>query len=261
MLPEDLLGKSDFLLYPHYMAEKYRFDDVDVIENGNFIDCQDIYLSAGREYWVHTTKVPLYKGAGDIQGVLGLVLMARQLACANTSHDGYWMMDEEGYIFGWDKTACSIMGVSNRDIFGKNISEIGVKKSREIIQNRIKEIGDAGGGYFETVFQAAGKAEKKIAITAVYWEEQKKILGYVNSISDKKNITRQMEQIREDLDLLKSITAQLEVMYTNVGRGKSGYSLEMSLKTILPLMNQIKKISPPKQQKIIRSLWDRLLTI
>jgi len=71
--PREILGKNDFLLYLYDLTEKYRFDDMGVLEKGNFIDCQESYLAGGREYWVHTTKVPLYKGDGDIQGVLGLV--------------------------------------------------------------------------------------------------------------------------------------------------------------------------------------------
>ncbi|OQY35285.1 MAG: hypothetical protein B6241_01975 [Spirochaetaceae bacterium 4572_59] len=62
------------------------------------------------------------------------------------------MMDEKGFIFGWDKTACTIMGVSNREIPGKHITEIGVKKSPNAIQNRIKKIGDAGGGSFKACY-------------------------------------------------------------------------------------------------------------
>ena len=66
----DLVGKTDFDLHPPELAEKYRRDDQAVMDSGQaqeLIEARAVL--GGGPIVVQTIKVPLYDGAGKINGV------------------------------------------------------------------------------------------------------------------------------------------------------------------------------------------------
>ncbi len=69
--PDDIVGKTDYDFYPKKLAEKYRADDMSVIESGKSKEMDEKYSQHGREVIVHTIKTPVKDRNGDI-GVLGI---------------------------------------------------------------------------------------------------------------------------------------------------------------------------------------------
>ncbi|MDP3672138.1 MAG: EAL domain-containing protein [Telluria sp.] len=72
--PQDIIGKDDYQLVGHELAEFYRGDDRRVLESGVsrlFYD-QPLTTSEGRSGWLRTSKVPLRNENGDILGILGI---------------------------------------------------------------------------------------------------------------------------------------------------------------------------------------------
>ncbi len=71
--PVDLIGKDDYQMSWKNEAERYRFDDTEVMESGearlNYEEPQS--RGDGTELWLSTSKVPLRGLDGDIFGVLG----------------------------------------------------------------------------------------------------------------------------------------------------------------------------------------------
>jgi diguanylate cyclase (GGDEF)-like protein/PAS domain S-box-containing protein len=69
----DLIGKTNFELYPPGQADAYRTDDLEVINSGRpkLAIEERLLLSNGDTAWVETNKVPLRNTAGEIVGVLG----------------------------------------------------------------------------------------------------------------------------------------------------------------------------------------------
>jgi PAS domain S-box-containing protein len=83
--PDDVVGKSDFELFPSRAdAEAYRADDHEVMENNR--PKRHIIESGqrrnGERFWADTTKLPLVDRAGQVYGVLGVFedISARKLA-------------------------------------------------------------------------------------------------------------------------------------------------------------------------------------
>ncbi|MBK8420871.1 PAS domain-containing protein [Candidatus Villigracilis saccharophilus] len=71
---EDVLGKSDFDLYPPELAEKFWADDKSVLDSGiAVINREEPGLDGqGNQIWVMTTKVPLRDRNGHIFGLVGI---------------------------------------------------------------------------------------------------------------------------------------------------------------------------------------------
>lgn len=70
--PEDLVGLSDFDLFPAALAERYRADDQRVMAGKQAITIEEPYVSNGVQLWLRTTKKPLFDADGEVTGVLGI---------------------------------------------------------------------------------------------------------------------------------------------------------------------------------------------
>jgi PAS domain S-box-containing protein len=74
--PNEVIGKSDFDLFPHELAARYRADEQEILRSG-----KGLYSHEGptvdasqqeKNRWVSTTKVPLRNDLGEIIGFVGL---------------------------------------------------------------------------------------------------------------------------------------------------------------------------------------------
>ena len=67
---EILIGKTDFDLYSHELAEKFRRDDARVCETGESFETNEINLAPdGTERHVHVMKTPVHDSADAIIGI------------------------------------------------------------------------------------------------------------------------------------------------------------------------------------------------
>lgn len=70
---ENLKGKNDFDFYPKKLAEKFYYDDVNVIKTGKAIMREEVgYDRDGNEVIKLTTKVPLIDQNGEVTGLVGI---------------------------------------------------------------------------------------------------------------------------------------------------------------------------------------------
>ena len=67
---EEIIGKTDFDLFPKSRAERYFSEDQDILESGKplFKECK----ISGREgtKWLHIVKIPVYGAFGKVRGLL-----------------------------------------------------------------------------------------------------------------------------------------------------------------------------------------------
>jgi PAS domain S-box-containing protein len=70
----EVVGKTDFDFFPRELAEQYYRDEQEVIRSGQpLINREERMVdSEGKEYWLLTTKVPVYSRKGKITGIAGL---------------------------------------------------------------------------------------------------------------------------------------------------------------------------------------------
>jgi two-component system cell cycle sensor histidine kinase/response regulator CckA len=70
----DVLGKTDYEVYPKELAEAYNKEDKRIIENGETIINRELcsYGSDGQPLWELLSKIPLRDIAGNIVGMVGI---------------------------------------------------------------------------------------------------------------------------------------------------------------------------------------------
>lgn len=74
MEPKEIVGKTDYDLYPNELAEKYREEDKIILTSGQIIDTETVYIKHGREVIIHMMKTPIKDEKGNITGILGIFL-------------------------------------------------------------------------------------------------------------------------------------------------------------------------------------------
>lgn len=80
---EDLIGKTDFDFYPHEIAEKFRNDELQVLESGKprRIE-QEVLLHTGEKGRLATVKVPFKDTWGN---TIGLITHNREIATSRST--------------------------------------------------------------------------------------------------------------------------------------------------------------------------------
>ena len=69
----ELMGKSDFDLFPRRLAEKYRRDDMRVVETGKpFEDIEEHRQQDGETIYVQVFKAPIRDARGQVLGIQGM---------------------------------------------------------------------------------------------------------------------------------------------------------------------------------------------
>ncbi|NOX56306.1 MAG: PAS domain-containing protein [Planctomycetes bacterium] len=73
LAPEEVIGKTDFDLYPEELAAKYHADDQRVLTTGTAIEVEEKHFAeeAGPR-WVRVVKTPLRDSRGNVIGVQGM---------------------------------------------------------------------------------------------------------------------------------------------------------------------------------------------
>jgi PAS domain S-box-containing protein len=71
--PEELVGKTDFDIWPRDLAERYRADDAEVMQSGQHKRVEEPLVdSAGKRSWLETIKTPIYDHEGKVIGTTGI---------------------------------------------------------------------------------------------------------------------------------------------------------------------------------------------
>ena len=70
---EDIIGKTDYDIWRKDFADKYRQDDLEVMNSGQRRQLEEPQVdSTGREYWVETIKTPIRNMHGELIGTTGI---------------------------------------------------------------------------------------------------------------------------------------------------------------------------------------------
>lgn len=67
----DLIGKTDFDIYPHDLAKGYRSDDLEVMHHSQQKNIEEEVLDRGERKWFETYKAPIIDADGSILGTVG----------------------------------------------------------------------------------------------------------------------------------------------------------------------------------------------
>ncbi len=149
--PEEVIGKTDFDLYPEEEAKKNLVEDKKVIENEEPIINKINHVTdpQGIKHWVSVTKIPRYNEKGEIVGLIGINREITKIKESEkkykklfeTAIDPILILDREGKISELNKQVTSLLGYNKKDLLGKNIKELEIlsEKSKEKAYKKFKK--------------------------------------------------------------------------------------------------------------------------
>ncbi|MBW2646712.1 MAG: PAS domain S-box protein, partial [Deltaproteobacteria bacterium] len=132
---QEIIGKTDFDLFPHDEAEMYRRDDARVMEAG-IHSVQDEEVSGGEgKKWLQVAKTPIFDETGRNVGVLcsvrdiskrkraeNALQVERDRAQKYLDVAGVMLIaiDVDQKVILINRKGCEILGYNEEDIIGKN---------------------------------------------------------------------------------------------------------------------------------------------
>lgn len=69
---DEIIGKTDYDLFPGKFADMYREDDKRLIETGKTEELVERYLIGDRDRWINSVRTPLKDTGGNVTGILGI---------------------------------------------------------------------------------------------------------------------------------------------------------------------------------------------
>ncbi len=142
--PKEIVGKSDFDLFPHDLAARYRAEEQKIIESG-----KELHNHEGptvdeskpeKDRWVSTTKVILRDAQGKATGFIGLgvditerkraeaALQDSQTLYHSLVADlpvGIFRKDRQGHFILANPAFCRLKGMNEEEFLGKTPGEVG----------------------------------------------------------------------------------------------------------------------------------------
>ena len=136
----DLLGKTDFEVYPKNLAEEYYAEDQRVIKNGETILNKEQFSfdQKGQPCWELISKIPLRNKDGAIIGMVGIsndITTSKQAeealraseekyrSLTESSKDSIYLVNENGYFLFANQTYLARLGQPLENVVGKSYGE------------------------------------------------------------------------------------------------------------------------------------------
>lgn len=136
----ELIGKTDFDIYPDDLAKKYRADDLQVIRNRAVInDVERNQLTDGSTSYVQVIKMPTIDDDGEVVGTQGIFWdvtarmqaeddlresEARKRAIFETAVDCIVFLDESGIVLEVNRAALEILNCAQNELVGREFADI-----------------------------------------------------------------------------------------------------------------------------------------
>ncbi len=230
--PDEIIGKTDYDFYSRELAEKYRADDIRIMESGKTEYIEEKYIQNGQEVFVQTVKTPLKDEKGNTIGILGIFWditerkqteetlkesEERYRTIIEYSNDMIWTLDTEGRFLFFNNRSEEITGFKLKDWRGKSFAPL-IKKEElpKIIEVFHKTLNGKPQQYEVTVKKADGSSLILLVNTAPIYSKGK-VVGTVSFGRDITERRETEEQIKE------SLRQELEKSYENLRDSEARY--------------------------------------
>ncbi len=206
----DMIGKTDYEIYPLEIAEKYAEDDKKVFDTGMPVINREEILPFGNKFkWVLTSKFPLQD---DENKILGLVGIGRDITEIKEKESRLRLLqkvieqsplsivitDTEGTIQYVNPGFENATGYTRQEAIGKNPKILNTgSQSRNYYVNLWETILSGKNWY--------GEFHNKRKDGTSYWES-----AVITPIYDENNEIKQFVAIKEDVTNIKQMVKELE---------------------------------------------------
>ncbi|GAB61436.1 two-component sensor kinase [Candidatus Jettenia caeni] len=214
--PDEILGKTDYDLYPRELAEKYRDDDMRVMELGHTNEMEERYVKNGQELIIHVVRTPIKDEKGNSMGILGIFWdITEKVAMEREA-----MLNRQLAALG--EMAAGVAHEINNPITGIiNCAQILFNKSEEgsrekDIANRIMKEGDRIGKIVHSLLSFARPGDKKEKKRYIHIHEVLSDTLFLIEAQLRKDGIRVTLDIPQDLPEILAHPQQIQQVFLNL---------------------------------------------
>jgi two-component system, cell cycle sensor histidine kinase and response regulator CckA len=212
---EEVIGKTDFDIWPEDLARLYTTDDQAVIADGKAKVVEEPIIVQGETKWFETFKTPL----SDVQGALiGTVGSARDITPRKTAGEalrqseekyrkiletiagGYHEVDLAGNLTFVNDSLCEILGYSRDELIGMSYRDLmDDHNAQQIFEayNAVYQSGISNPEFTYQVFRKDGtRRDVSVSIALIRDSEQppEGFRGIFRDITERRNLEEQLRQ-------------------------------------------------------------------
>lgn len=182
---DEIIGKTDYDLYPPEVAEKLYNDDIEVMNTGKaLINIEEVIIDKnGNKRWLLTSKIPLRNNDEDITGIVGIgrdiTIRTQTLEKLKESEqkyrnifenvqDVFYQMDLTGKIIDISPSVQSFTGYERDQMLGQSLFDLlftPVDKNK--FMTRLLKFGTLTDFEFEMMIQKNKKKYVSINTTII----------------------------------------------------------------------------------------------
>ncbi|HSB07162.1 MAG TPA: ATP-binding protein [Thermodesulfobacteriota bacterium] len=95
----DIVGKTDYDLFPQVIAEKNRSEDKEILKSRKPLDIEQRHVKEGQERVIEKFKMPVSNEIGGINGILGILWDVTERVRLEAVAEAITLTNNIGYIF------------------------------------------------------------------------------------------------------------------------------------------------------------------
>lgn len=252
--PQEIIGHTDFDIWPHDLAEKYRDDDAAVMQSRQQKTVEELAYRDGQRYWVETCKTPILSSRGELLGTTGFAqdVTQRKLAAEairqsearfrqifNGGNDAIYLIDPaNGKFIETNDIGFTRLGYSHDEMLHLGPADIN-DPSQEEVAPLMRQVMETGHGLFERIH--VSKDGRKIPVEVgshrMEFDGKPAILSVVRDISERKQAETEFKTILQttpDGFWIASLEKGRLLEVNDAYCAMSGYSREELLRMAIP---------------------------
>ena len=231
--PKDVIGKTDWDIFPTEIAESFIADDQLVVESGKplFNREQPLITASGSITWVLTTKVPLFDDTGRVTGLVGIcrdITMRKELEkksqqlerLVQCSDDAIVGFDLNRRITVWNRGAEKLYGYTAEEMIGAPTSPtipLELEKEARLMRERVMCGGQVTKHETTRLRKDGSRIIVSLTLSAIR-EADGKIVGVASTARDISQGKQAEKALRDSEEHFRSIVtnASLGIFHSTV---------------------------------------------
>jgi PAS domain S-box-containing protein len=217
---ETLVGKTDYDIFPSYLADGFRANDRRVLKERQPLEIEEVTPQDDGDHTYMTVKFPLFDGTGEPYGVCGIStdISSRKQAerelkdskdrvgqIIDQALDGFVSMDSDGLVTAWNRSAEEIFGWPSHKAIGSRLSELIVpERYRSAHERGLQRFLETGKGplldkrvELLAVHRDGHEFPVEMSVTAVKVRGGFMFHAFLHDITDRKRLEREILRLTE----------------------------------------------------------------
>ncbi|WP_224981984.1 PAS domain S-box protein [Geomonas agri] len=237
---EQVIGKTDYEIWPQEVADTYRRNQDEILKNGRSME----FIEQGLEpdgtvsWWLAHKFIFDEKDGTRLLGGLGVDITRRKQAAdrdeqiLKSAMDGFWLLDETGGLKEVNDTACAMLGYSQEEMLTLRVADIDALLDQNTVLQRLRELTTNGSCFFESRHRRKDGSEIEVELSAGYLPGERVFPVFVRDVTQRKLLEHQLLQSQK-MEAIGQLAGGVAHDFNNILTVIAGYANLLSFEGTL----------------------------